>query len=314
MMQETNTPPITIEALKHEALHLHSVCRRALKRIRKKLEKQEEDEREASAYPWFTQMADSLLAHPDAVKRGASVATVENIHSQSVEKITLDPERSVFENARELYRRARKGKRGLEIIRENIRRTKREEQDFSVTCIEAERLAAPDGVRQGTEALSASIEAVRVKLQERGALPRTTPLRDRTAGETVPYRHLIIDGWNIYIGKNDAQNDELSTRFAKPWDIWMHVAAHAGSHIVIRRDKNAGWPPRDILLKVAAFAVWFSKAKHTSYAEVHVTEARFVRKRRHAPPGEVIAERCKTLRVSPKSPQEFFGESEENAR
>ena len=308
-MQETNTPPITIEALKHEAFHLCSVCRHALKRIKKKLEKQEHDEKEARSYPWFTQMADSLIAHPDAIKRGALKAVIQNIHTQSMEEVTLDPDRSVFENARELYRRARKGKRGLEIILENIRRTKLEEQDFSAIYAEAGRLAAADGACMGPEALSASIDSIRSQMQERGAVPRTSPVRDRAAEETVPYRHLTIDGWHVYIGKNDAQNDELTTRFAKPWDIWMHVAAHAGSHVVIRRDKNAEWPPRDILLKVAAFTVWFSKAKHTSYAEVDVTEARFVRKRRHAPPGEVIAERCKTLRVSPKSPQEFFGET-----
>ena len=303
-MQETNTPQITIEALKHEAFHLRSVCRRILKRIRKKIEKQKEDEREASNYPWFTRMADSLIAHPDAVKRGASKAVIENIHTQAMEEITLDPDRSVFENARELYRRARKGKRGLEIIQENIRRTTQEEQDFAAICGEAELLASADAGRP--EALAASVDALLVKLQDRGAVPRKTPVRDRAAEETVPYRHLTIDGWHVYIGKNDSQNDELTTRFAKPWDIWMHVVAHAGSHVVIRRNKNAEWPPRDILLKVAAFAVWFSKAKHTSYTEVHVTEARFVRKRRHAPPGEVIAERCKTLRVGPKSPQEFF--------
>jgi predicted ribosome quality control (RQC) complex YloA/Tae2 family protein len=313
MMQETNTPPNTTEALKQEAFHLRSVCLRALKRIRKKLEKQEDDEREAGKYSWLTQMADSLIAHPDAVKRGATHAAIENIHTQTTEEITLDPERSVFENARELYRRARKGKRGLEIVQENIGRTKREEREFSALCAEAERLASPCGEGPGPEALSASIDAVRAQLEARGAVPRKTRMREAEE-ETVPYRHLTIDGWDIFIGKNDAQNDELTTRFAKPWDIWMHVAAHAGSHIVIRRVKNADWPPRDILLKVAAFAVWFSKAKHTSYAEVHVTEARFVRKRRHAPPGEVIAERCKTLRASPKSPQEFFGESEENAR
>jgi predicted ribosome quality control (RQC) complex YloA/Tae2 family protein len=111
----------------------------------------------------------------------------------------------------------------------------------------------------------------------------------------------------VYIGKNDAQNDELSTRFAKPWDIWMHVAACPGSHVVIRREKNTAWPSKETLVKVASFAVWFSKAKHTSYADVHVTEARYVHKRRHSPPGEVMLDRFKTLRVAPKSPQEFFG-------
>jgi predicted ribosome quality control (RQC) complex YloA/Tae2 family protein len=83
----------------------------------------------------------------------------------------------------------------------------------------------------------------------------------------------------------------------------MHVAAHSGSHVVIRRDKNSPWPEKNLLLKAASLAVWFSKAKHTSYAEVHVAEARYVHKRRHAPAGQVIMQQYKTLRVSPKSPR-----------
>jgi predicted ribosome quality control (RQC) complex YloA/Tae2 family protein len=61
-----------------------------------------------------------------------------------------------------------------------------------------------------------------------------------------------------------------------------------------------------VVRKVAALAVWFSKAKHTSYAEVHYTEARFVRKRRHAPAGQVMIERYKSVRVSPRSPHDLF--------
>jgi predicted ribosome quality control (RQC) complex YloA/Tae2 family protein len=304
MMQETSTPPITIEALKHEAFQLRSISGRALKRVRKKIEKQEADKAEASDFLKYSQHADSLIAHPDVVRRGDTSVIIENIHTQIKEPIELDPALSVFENAKELYRRARKGKRGLEIIEDNLEGSKKEEQSLQDILGRAEKLVS---VEFGSvETFQESLVAVRNSLVDAGVVPRQRKTREKTDEEAVPYRHLTLDGWNIYIGKNDAQNDELSTRFAKPWDIWMHVVAHAGSHVVIRRDKNADWPPREILLKVAAFAVWFSKAKHTSYAEVHVTEARFVRKRRHAPPGEVIAERCKTLRVSPKSPQEFF--------
>jgi predicted ribosome quality control (RQC) complex YloA/Tae2 family protein len=304
MIQETNTPPLTIESLKHEAFQLKSVSTRALKRVKKKIEKQEADKAEAGDFLKYSQHADSLIAHPDAVKRGDSSIIIENIHTQISEQIKLDPSLSVFENAKELYRRARKGKRGLEIIEDNLARTKKEEQSLQDILGRAEKLVSAEF--GSVETFQESLVAVRNSLVDAGVMPRQHKTREKTDEEAVPYRHLTLDGWNIYIGKNDAQNDELSTRFARPWDIWMHVVAHAGSHVVIRRDKNADWPPREILLKVAAFAVWFSKAKHTSYAEVHVTEARFVRKRRHAPPGEVVAERCKTLRVSPKSPQEFF--------
>ena len=117
------------------------------------------------------------------------------------------------------------------------------------------------------------------------------------------YRHYVLDGWNIYIGKNDAQNDELTTRFANPGDIWMHVHGFAGAHVVIRCEDNSPRPSKEVIAKAASLAVWFSKAKHASYARVHCTEARHVHKRRKSPPGEVTVEKYKTLRASPVSPQ-----------
>jgi predicted ribosome quality control (RQC) complex YloA/Tae2 family protein len=86
----------------------------------------------------------------------------------------------------------------------------------------------------------------------------------------------------------------------------MHVAQHAGSHVVVRREKNNPWPSKEILVKAASIAAWFSKARHATSAEVHVTEKRFVRKPHGAPGGTVIAERCKTIRVAPRSPREIL--------
>jgi predicted ribosome quality control (RQC) complex YloA/Tae2 family protein len=304
MMQEINNGQDPTEALKKEVSHLLSVVKRALKRVRWKLSKQEEEYSEAKQFPHFTQIADSLLAHPEKAGHGASRCVLENIHTQHDEEIPLDPALSVFDNAEAYYKRSRKGKRGLSIVEEKISQTRGGESALVQILKELEQVRELPPEDAGV--LETKVTALQEALREQGVLPKRKLQKDKTEAESVPFRHMTLDGWDIFIGKNDAQNDELTTRFAKPWDIWMHVAASAGSHMVIRREKNAPWPPRDLLIKAASLCVWFSKAKHTSYAEVHVTEARFVHKRRHAPAGEVIAERCKTLRVSPKSPQDFF--------
>jgi predicted ribosome quality control (RQC) complex YloA/Tae2 family protein len=304
MMNETPELINPAEALKKELAHLISVTKRALKRVRVKLSKQEVELTEASQYSFFTQIADSLLAHPERIGRGASVCVLENIHTQKEEKISLDPAVSVFENAKQYYTRAKKGKRSLSLIEKKVRETRDEDTLLATLLEELEQVQSQQSSETGER--ETRVSAAREKLQEFGVLPKQQVGKAATEAESVPYRHLTIDGWDIFVGKNDAQNDELTTRFARPWDIWMHVAACAGSHVVVRREKNAPWPPKEVLLKAASLSVWFSKAKHTSYADVDVTEARFVHKRRHAPPGEVIAERCKTLRVPPKSPQDFF--------
>jgi len=269
------------------------------------MNKQEEELKEAQGFIHFSQIADSLLTHPEKINHGASAAIVENIHTQALENVTLNPACSTFENADIYYRKSRKGKRGVPIIEEKLSETREEEAVLVGLGRELERVRAERG-REPDE-LERKTAAAGEKLEDLGILPKTRPEKSRKEVDDVPFRHVTLDGWHIYVGKNDAQNDELSTRFARPWDVWMHVAACAGSHVLIRREKNGPWPEKPLLLKAAAFAVWFSKAKHTSYSDVNVTEARYVHKRRHAPPGEVVVERCKTLRVSPMSPQEYFG-------
>jgi predicted ribosome quality control (RQC) complex YloA/Tae2 family protein len=129
-------------------------------------------------------------------------------------------------------------------------------------------------------------------------------LTDRTEQGPPPYRHFLIDGWNVYIGKNDRQNDELTCHFGRPRDIWMHVASHAGSHVVISRGDAAADPSRDVLEKAASFAAWFSKARNAPFAKVHYTELRNVRKPKNAPPGEVQLQKFKVLKVKPLPPND----------
>jgi predicted ribosome quality control (RQC) complex YloA/Tae2 family protein len=305
MIDETKMPDLDhISSLK-ELANLISVIKRALKRVRKKLEKQEKEYNEAKQFERFSSLADSLISYPDKYPRGTAQCQVENVHTEVAEQVNLNPALDAIENARELYKKARKGKRGVEIIREKLAASAAEMAGLDNMANSLARFQAPD--TPPGEDMAVAVEQAKSKLQDMGVLPREKKPKEKTEAETVPFRHMTLDGYDIYIGKNDEQNDELTTRFAKPWDLWMHVAAHSGSHVVIRRDKNSPWPEKNLLLKAASLAVWFSKAKHTSYAEVHVAEARYVHKRRHAPAGQVIMQQYKTLRVSPKSPQDYFG-------
>jgi predicted ribosome quality control (RQC) complex YloA/Tae2 family protein len=309
---DTPLPPIEqIRAVRNRIKAL-------LKREDKKLLKQRDDVLEASRYGKYSQIADSLMADPAASPRGTAKTAVINIHTEEIEEITLNPALDAVENAELLYRKARKGKRGHEtaagMMEETEARVARLKAilDGIDDIINEKRAAGNDGdaaVRRDDNPLEYDdddIERVR-EIAAEFLPPETAKSGGRKkAEEAVPFKKYTISGWEIYLGKNSEQNDELSTRFAKPSDIWLHVAAHAGSHVIIRRKKDAPYPPREIIEKAAQLAVWHSKAKHTSFAEVHVTEARFVRKRRHSPPGEVIAERCKAVRVEPKDPKLLF--------
>jgi len=123
---------------------------------------------------------------------------------------------------------------------------------------------------------------------------------------STSYRYFVWNGWEIFAGKTDEQNDELSTRFTGQRDLWFHAAHCPGSHVVLKCPTHSPRPGQDIIEKAALVAAWFSKSRNAPSVEVHHTEGRFVHKRRNAPKGEVILEKFSTIRVRPRNPDELF--------
>jgi predicted ribosome quality control (RQC) complex YloA/Tae2 family protein len=134
---------------------------------------------------------------------------------------------------------------------------------------------------------------------------RTSGLRGRAAADKEmsskgrPYRTVIIEGFEVLIGRGDAENDELTFRVAERRDLWLHVAGGTpGSHVVIRSPEQ-GEVPKAVIEKAAQLAAWYSKARAAKRVEVHVCRVADVHKPRGAPLGLVEIERFKSLRVAP---------------
>ncbi len=280
---------------------------KALKHSRTKLAKQQADAEETRKAQLYTHVADTILADPSVYPKGTTECVINDVHTGQDQEVKLNPKFDGVGNAQLLYKKARKARRGTEIVSRKVDDTVGEIRSLEKVKVLIEKIQGGELEPAQRDISLLRSEAERLEAGQSGGRPE----KAGAAKPSVPYRHFVADGVDIFIGKNDEQNDELSVRFAKPWDVWMHVVAHPGSHVVVRREKNKPWPKQEVLSKAASLAVWFSRARHTGSSEVHMTEGRFVRKRRKAPPGEVIAERCKSIRVAPKSPQELFPESRE---
>jgi predicted ribosome quality control (RQC) complex YloA/Tae2 family protein len=122
------------------------------------------------------------------------------------------------------------------------------------------------------------------------------PPRGRTGWHAV-----VIDGCEVLVGRSARDNDELTFRVARPRDLWLHAAGHAGSHVVIRSPDN-GDVPHDVVERAAAFAAWHSRARNArGKVDVHVCRAADVSKPRGAPPGTVVLRRFDTVKVYPRA-------------
>jgi predicted ribosome quality control (RQC) complex YloA/Tae2 family protein len=117
------------------------------------------------------------------------------------------------------------------------------------------------------------------------------------------YRAQTIEGFEVLVGKGDAENDALTFRVAEPRDFWLHVAGHAGSHVVVRNPDDLDELPREVLERAAELAAWHSKARGSrGKVEVHVCRVADVSKRRGLAPGEVLLRDFTAVKVYAKAP------------
>jgi predicted ribosome quality control (RQC) complex YloA/Tae2 family protein len=121
------------------------------------------------------------------------------------------------------------------------------------------------------------------------------------ASKGRPYRTLMIEGYEVLVGRADEDNDTLTFGVANPDDLWFHVGGGTpGSHVIVR---DRGEPlPRSVLERAAALAAWYSKARNASSVEVHYCRVSQVRKPRGAPAGLVELARFQRIRVRPEGP------------
>jgi predicted ribosome quality control (RQC) complex YloA/Tae2 family protein len=123
------------------------------------------------------------------------------------------------------------------------------------------------------------------------------------ASKGRPYRTLSIGGFEVLVGRGDADNDALTFEVADAHDVWLHVAGGTpGSHVVIR-NPGRGEVPRQVIEGAAAAAAWYSKARNAAKVEVHFCRVADVSKPRGAPTGLVELSRWKIVRVKPEKPE-----------
>ena len=105
-----------------------------------------------------------------------------------------------------------------------------------------------------------------------------------------------VDGFKVYVGRNNKENDWLTLSFANKTDIWFHTKDIHGSHVILKTGENV---PDDILVKCAEIAAKHSKAKDSSNVPVDYCKVQYVKKPNGAKPGMVIFTNNKTLNVKP---------------
>ena len=146
-----------------------------------------------------------------------------------------------------------------------------------------------------------SLEEIRKECMDAGIIKKSKKPLSYKLGKSN-YIHLTIDEGEIFIGRNNQQNEYLTHRFAKPTDIWFHTQDIQGSHLILRLNVE---PDDMILSKVAQYAAYFSKARETSKVPVDYTYIKNIKKPPGSPLGFVIFSTHQTMIVEPKKPDNY---------
>lgn len=253
----------------------------------KKLTKLQQDLLEADDAERYRIAGELLFASLHSINKGDKQVELVNYYeeSQPIEKIQLDPLLTPSENAQKYFKKYNKFKNSLAVIEEQMKLANEE-----ITYIE--------GLLQQLQyATLSDIDEIREELIAQGYLRDRGPKGKKKKKNDRPTLHVYTssEGIELYVGKNNIQNEYVTNRVGKPNDTWLHTKDIPGSHVLIRSETYG----EDTLHEAAQLAAYFSQAKSSSSVPVDYTLIRHVRKPSGAKPGFVIYDNQKTLFVTP---------------
>ena len=122
--------------------------------------------------------------------------------------------------------------------------------------------------------------------------------KKKNKAKSKPFHYISSDGFHMYVGKNNFQNDELTFKFANGKDMWFHAKKMAGSHVIVKLETAAELPDRTYE-EAARLAAYYSKGKDAPKVEVDYTERRNLKKPPQAKPGFVIYHTNYSMTIEP---------------
>lgn len=277
------------ERMKVKGQDLLRLCSNIQDKLCRKIAVQEKELKDSLNRDKLRKKGDLLQANMYKMVRGQSFIDVEDYYDNNkIVRIKLSPTLNPSQNVQKYYKDYRRAKTREEMLTVQIAKAKAELQYISAV---QESLGRTESERELTE--------IRQELVDEGYLKNRNPKgRNKALKLLPPKEYTSSDGFTIYVGRNNKQNDKLTLKTARNYDMWLHTKDIPGSHVIIVSDN------REItdtaILEAASLAAYNSKAKESDNVPVDYTIVKNVSKPSGAKPGMVIYVNNKTVYVTPK--------------
>jgi len=273
--------------LKQRADDLFKLLINANERITKKISIQQEELANCDNKEISKLYGDLISSNMYRISKGDNVAILENFYDENYPtiEIPLDVRKTPSQNAQHFYNEYKKSVTAQEKLTEQIALAKDELQYIDSVFDALTRAETENEVIQ-----------LRLELAEQGYI-KANRLKGKPPKELPPLEFKSSDGYTILVGRNNKQNDKLTTKIANKSDIWLHVHNITGSHVIIFT--NGETPPDSTIEDACVLAVYHSKAKTSAQVPVDYCLAKFVKKPSGAKPGMVIFTHNQTAYITP---------------
>ena len=268
---------------------LRRIVNTALERASKKYDLQEKQLQDADKKDIYRVYGDLLNTYGYSLKGGESSFTTENFYDDNKEiTIPLDKNKSAKENAKKYYDKYAKLSRTTKALSEEILKTKNDMEHLQSIQTALE-------VSSDDESLS----QIRQELVDFGYIKKHSSAKKQKI-TSHPYHYISSDGYDIYVGKNNYQNEELTFKVATGNDWWFHAKGIPGSHVILKSNNEEELPDR-AYEEAAALAAFYSKAKDADKVEVDYIQKKNIKKVAGAAPGFVIYHSNWSMVATPKA-------------
>lgn len=265
----------TLTRIRQKSADLRRIVQTALERNVKKYDlqiKQMQDTEKRETYRIYGEL---LTAYGYGAQAGAKYLETENYYTGEMVKIPLDSTLSAIENAKKYYDKYNKMKRTYEALSELTLQVKSEIEHLESISNALDIALHEEDLAEIKEELT---ESGYIKRKGHGKKEKIT---------SKPFHYISSDGFHMYVGKNNYQNDALTFGFATGNDWWFHAKHMPGSHVIVKVEPGQELPDRTYE-EAARLAAYYSKGRSQDKVEIDYTQKKNIKKPGGAKPGFVV--------------------------
>lgn len=261
--------------IRQKSSDLRRIVQTALERNYKKYDLQEKQLKDTEKREKYKIYGELLNTYGYELTGGEKKLTCLNYYTNEEVTIPLDDQMTAQENAQRFFEKYNKQKRTFEALNELIQGTKKEIDHLESIS------TALDIAQQEADLLP-----IKEELMEYGYIKKRHAGAKKPRLTSKPFHYLSSDGFHMYVGKNNYQNEELTFKLATGNDWWFHAKGIPGSHVIVKAEGRE--LPDRAFEEAGALAAYYSKGRDNDKVEIDYIQKKFVKKVAGSAPGFVI--------------------------